>query len=170
MRLSHIAALSRNRVIAANNDIPWHIPKDARWFHQKTIGHPVLMGRKTYDSMGNALKGRTNIVITRNPDFAPPDAIVVSTIEAGIEQARGTEGDDELFIIGGETIYRQTLDIADRLYLTHIAIDIEGDTFYPEFDETEWEIIFREPHAATELVPYAFEFVIYQRKPSSASV
>lgn len=163
MLLSHIAALSKNRVIAANNEIPWHIPEDAKWFYRKTVGHPVLMGRNTYEAMGNPLKGRTNIVVTHNPEFHAPDVIVANSIEAGIAQARGTEGDDELFIIGGETIYRQTLAVADLLYLTHIDFEIKGDTFYPEFDERDWTIIFREPHPPTTIFPHAFEFVIYRR-------
>jgi dihydrofolate reductase len=163
MILSSIAALSKNRVIGANNGIPWHIPEDAKWFRQKTKGHPVLMGRKTYETMGEPLKGRTNIVITHSPTFAPPNVLVAATIEEGIALAKGTPGDEELFVMGGETIYRQTMDIVDRLYLTHIDMEVEGDTFFPEFDESDWTVIFRETHPATEIFPHTFEFVIYER-------
>lgn len=168
MILTSIAALSKNRVIAANGKIPWHIPADAKWFRDQTMGHPVLMGRATYDSMGRPLKGRTNIVVTRNPTFAPPHLLVAPTIAAGIALAKGTPGDEELFVIGGQTIYEQTLSIVDRLILTHIDIEIEGDTFFPEFDEKDWNVTFREMHPPGEKFPHAFEFVIYERRPQIA--
>lgn len=163
MIISLIAALTQNRVIGANGGIPWRIPEDAAWFRQKTKGHPVLMGRKTYDSMGAPLKNRTNIVVTRNREFAPPNVLVVPTIEAGIQMAEGTPGSEELFVIGGQTIYEETLRIADRLYLTHLDVELRGDTFFPEFDVNDWTIIYEESRPPVATFPHAYTFVIYER-------
>lgn len=164
MIISLIAALTRNRVIGANGGIPWLIPEDATWFRQKTKGHPVLMGRKTYDSMGAPLKNRTNIVVTRNREFTPPTVLVAPTIEAGIRMAEGTPGSEELFVIGGQTIYEETLKVADRLYLTHLDAELTGDTFFPDFDTDDWTISYEEPRPPVATFPHAYTFVIYERK------
>ncbi len=164
MILALIAALTQNHVIGANGGIPWRIPEDATWFRQKTTGHPVLMGRKTYDSMGMPLKNRTNIVVTRNRDFAPDDVLVANTIEAGISMAEGTPGSEELFVIGGQTIYEETLKLADRLYLTHLDVELTGDTFFPEFNRDDWNIVYEGTRPPVATFPHTYTFVIYERK------
>jgi dihydrofolate reductase len=161
MTISMIAAMGRNRVIGREGNLPWHLPEDFRFFKRKTHGHPVIMGRKTFDSMGTPLPGRHNIVITRSPELVIPGADVVHSLAEALQLA----GDlDEIFIIGGSEIYRQGLEVADRIYLTLVDEEFEGDTFFPEFDEKDWEVTHREDHAADDQNPHAFTFVTYQRR------
>lgn len=166
MKISLIAAHAQNHVIGKNNDLPWQLPDDMKYFMQTTRGHHCIMGRKNYDSIPDKFKplpNRTNIVVTRQRGFHAPGCITVNTIDQGIALARAN-GEPELFIIGGAEIYSATLAQADLLYLTEIHAIIEGDTYFPTFDKNEWKEVSRVPHAADERHAYSFDFVVYARK------
>ena len=152
--------MSENRVIGINNKLPWHLPADLRHFRRLTTGHPVIMGRKNYESIGKPLPGRANIVVTRNPDYRAPGCVVTHTFEEAMTSAGS---DAEIFIIGGAEIYRQAFDRAHRIYLTLIHARIEGDTYLPEFEGPPWREISRERHERDEKNPYAYTHVIYDR-------
>jgi len=139
MRISAIAAMSKNRVIGKNNQIPWYLPADLKFFQRTTVGHHVIMGRKNYQSLGKPLARRTNIVITRNPYFISSGCSIVHTLEEGIAMAHA-HGEDEAFIIGGGEIYRLAMDYLDRIYLTTIDLITDGDVFFPEFDQSLWSV------------------------------
>ncbi|MBL7873990.1 MAG: dihydrofolate reductase [Cyclobacteriaceae bacterium] len=165
MIISLIAALAKNRTIGKNNDLPWHLPDDMKYFMQTTKGHHVIMGRKNYDSIPEKFKplpGRTNIVVTHKKDFIAPDCIVVNSLEAGIDLAKQAN-EKEVFVIGGAEIYKLSLPIANRLYLTEINGHIEGDTFFPTIDNT-WKETARIHHEKDSRHVYDFDFVVYDRK------
>ncbi len=160
-RLSIIVAMARNRVIGLNNTLPWHLPADLKHFKALTMGHHIVMGRKTYDSIGKPLPGRTSVVVTRNANYAPPDVTVVNSFEAAIAAC----GDDqEIFVIGGAELYRQAIKLADRIYLTEIDADIPGDTHFAKFDRKLWREAGRVSHAPDEKNLYAYHFVVYDRQ------
>ena len=166
MIISLIAALSQNRVIGKDNDLPWRLPDDMKHFMQTTSGHHVIMGRKNYDSLPEKFKplpNRTNIIVTRQKEFKAKDCIVVNSIEAGVAIAAANQ-ETELFIIGGAQIYEQALPLAQRLYLTEIKAEIPGDTQFPEINKTQWLEISRKQHPVDERHRYAFDFVLYKRK------
>lgn len=165
MKIAMIAAMASKRVIGADNDMPWHLPADLKHFKQITMGKPVIMGRKTYESIGRALPGRPNIVITTNNAYSLPDATVVSSPEAAIEHALALESQpDEVIIIGGGTIYQAFLDKADTLHLTFIKLAVEGDTQFPDYEaQGSWKEISREAHSADEKNPYDYVFVSLTR-------
>ena len=140
MILSHIVAVSKNFAIGKNNKLPWKMPEDMQYFHRVTAGHIVIMGRKNYEANHGALKGRTNIVITRNKNFKPLDAIVTDSIQNAIQIAKG-HSPEEVFIVGGGEIYRQTLDLIDRIYITIIDTEIEADAYYPKIDPNNYNIV-----------------------------
>jgi dihydrofolate reductase len=133
-----------------------------RFFKTKTMGYPVVMGRKTFESFGSALPGRTNIIITRNPDYRAEDAVTVTSLEAGLAEAARYHT-DTIFVAGGAEIYRQALPLADTMYLTHIHAEVEGDAFFPEFSETEWQVVAKESVPADEKHAYPFDFVTWKR-------
>src|SRR5688572_9271391 len=165
MTISLIAALAQNRVIGKDNDLPWHLPDDMKFFMQTTKGHHCIMGRKNYDSIPDKFKplpNRTNIVVTHQKDFKAPNCIVVNGIERALEIAQNNN-ESEVFIIGGAEIYKQSLAFADRLYLTEIKADIAGDTFFPTIRHEEWKELSRTPHPADERHQYAFDFVVYEK-------
>lgn len=162
MRISAIAAMSSNRVIAKDNQIPWHLPADLRFFKKTTLGHYVIMGRKNYTSMGKPLPRRTNVVITRNPYFVSSGCIVVHSLAEALAIAyQGQE--EEAFIIGGGEIYRLAMDYLDRIYLTTIDLHIDGDVYFPEFNAQEWRVLHEEHHAPDDHNAYAFVIRIYER-------
>ena len=163
MKLSVLAALSENRVIGHRGRLPWRLPDEMRHVKQLSMGHCLLMGRKTFESIGRPLPGRTTIVVTRNPDFARQDVLVARDLDAALTTAE-ERGDDEAFVFGGETIYRLALPRADRLYLTRIHAELEGDAFFPDFDEREWELVSETEHPADEHHAYAFTFQWYERR------
>ena len=166
MIISMIAALARNRVIGKNNDLPWKLPDDMKFFMETTKGHHTIMGRKNYDSIPHKFKplpNRTNIVVTRQKNFDAPGCIVVDSVEKGLEIARENK-EPEVFIIGGAEIYKLGLPYANRLYLTEINAEIEGDTRFPTFDKGQWRETSRQHHATDERHTYAFDFVIYEKK------
>jgi dihydrofolate reductase len=168
MIISLIAALAENRVIGKDNDLPWHLPDDMKFFMQKTKGHYVIMGRKNYDSLHSKFKplpNRTNIVVTRQKDLHAPGCIVVNAVEKGLEIANQNH-EQEAFVIGGAEIYRIALSLAHRLFLTEIHAHVEGDTYFPEFNKKEWKEVSREPHQADERHQFPFDFVIYERSGS----
>jgi dihydrofolate reductase len=160
--ISMIAAMAHNRVIGADNDMPWHLPADLQHFKRTTMGKPVLMGRKTYESIGKALPGRPNIVITRNPDYKLADATVVDSVEAAMKEASAYE---EVMIIGGGSIYDMMLAQADRLYLTFIDVDVAGDTHFPDYEaNADWEESARESHTKDDKNLYDYTFVTLEKK------
>jgi dihydrofolate reductase len=156
--LSLIVAIAKNRVIGVNNTLPWHLPEDLKRFRALTTGHHIIMGRKTYDSLGRLLPGRTTVIVTRNPDYKVEGAIVVHSLEAAIEAC----GDDnEAFLIGGAELYKDGLKLANKLYITEIDAEYEGDAFFPEFDMLEWRAGERETHQADKCL--GFSYITYQR-------
>lgn len=168
MIISLIAALTENRVIGKNNDLPWHLPDDMKYFMQTTKGHYVIMGRKNWDSIPEKfrpLPNRTNLVITRQPDFRAPGATVVNSLNQALEIAR-TARQSEVFVIGGAEIYRLALPLASRLYLTEIQTQLQGDTFFPDYDRQAWVERSRNHHSADERHLFPFDFVIYDKQTS----
>lgn len=153
-----VAAVASNGVIGVNNTLPWRLPDDLRRFKALTLGHPVIMGRKTWDSLGRALPGRHNIVITRAAGFAAPGATVVHSVDAALAAC----GDADIaFVIGGAEIYAQALPLANRLELTEIQAGIEGDAHFPPFDRSAWRETARERHSTGDALEY--DFVSYER-------
>ena len=133
--ISLIVAMARNRVIGANNRIPWKVPGEQQLFKQITMGHHIVMGRKTYESIGRLLPGRTTVVVTRQPDYAVPGAIIAHSLQDALNAAAR---DSEVFVIGGAELFREALPIADRIHLSVVDAEPDGDTFMPEFDMKEW--------------------------------
>ena len=162
MIISMIAALSNNRVIGRDNALPWHLPEDLKYFKRVTMGKPLLMGRKTYQSIGRPLPGRTSIVLTRQPDFDAPGVVVVNTPEQALGEARLLDA-DELMVIGGEDVYRTMLPMAQRLYLTRLDIDVAGDAFFPQLESSQWRELNRQDIAAGEAT-CAYSFVVLELK------
>lgn len=165
MIISLIAAVSKNLVIGKNNDLPWNLPDDMKFFMQKTKGHHCIMGRKNYESIPEKfrpLPNRTNIVVTHQKGFKAPGCIVVNAIEKALEIAK-ENGETEVFIIGGAEIYRQGLSVTQRMYLTEIQAHIDGDVFFPEFKKEDWKQIKRDHHGKDERHAYAFDFVVYEK-------
>jgi len=164
MRVSLIAALADNGVIGRENRLPWRLSADLQRFKRLTMGKPVVMGRKTWESIGKPLPGRSNIVVTRDAGFGAEGCIVVH----GIEQALDAAGDcDEVMVMGGANLYRQMLPRADRLYLTQVRADVEGDTRFPPFDTDEWVEVHRESHRADEKNQYDYDFIVLDRRRPS---
>jgi dihydrofolate reductase len=165
MIVSMIAAMAENRVIGKNNDLPWKLPDDMKYFMETTKGHHCIMGRKNYDSIPEKfrpLADRTNIVVTRQQNFSAPGCTVVNSLESALEIA-AENSEPETFVIGGADIYRLGLPYANRLYLTEIKAPVAGDIFFPLFDKKEWKEISRVPHDADERHKYAFDFVVYEK-------
>ena len=159
--VSIIVAIAQNGTIGDKNSLLWHIKEDMRFFRTTTSGHAVVMGRKTFESLGSRpLPKRTNIVITR-ADRAFEGALTAHSLEEAIRLA---EGDDEIFIIGGAQIYREALRIADRMYITRVMHDYEGDTSFPDIDLSEWKLVAVEKHDRGEEYEYPFAFLTYERK------
>jgi len=159
--LSIMVAMGRDRTIGKNNDLPWRLPNDLRYFRKVTMGKPVIMGRKTHESIGKALDGRLNIVLTRDRNYQAAEWCVVT--HSAEETLRAVEAYDEAFVIGGAEIIRLFLDIADRLYLTYIDEDFDGDVFLPDIQEEEWQLRSVEPGVTDERNPYGYEFRVYDR-------
>ncbi|MDA8362555.1 MAG: type 3 dihydrofolate reductase [Gammaproteobacteria bacterium] len=159
-RISLVWAMASNRVIGANNALPWRLPADLRYFRRLTLGHHVIMGRRNYESLGRPLPGRDNIVITRQADYRAPGCAVVGSVE---EALRVAATDPEIFVIGGATLYAQTLALADRLYATLIDAQVAGDTLFPEFDTQAWIETAREQHLADADNPFNYCFVTWER-------
>jgi dihydrofolate reductase len=159
MLISMIAAMANNNVIGANNKMPWHLPADLQHFKRLTLGKPIIMGRKTYQSIGKALPGRLNIVITRDKAFSVDDALVVNTCEHALGAAQAEPGTTEVMIIGGGTVYRHFMPLCNRLYLTLIDLDIAGDTVFPDYQQAGWQQLTEQSHQADQKNPYAYQFI-----------
>ncbi len=163
--VSLVVAAAANGVIGRDNRMPWHLPEDLAHFKRLTLGHPVVMGRKTYESivaaLGKPLPGRTNIVITRQIGFAAPGCTVAASLEAALGAARAA---DEVFVIGGAEVYRLALARADRVYLTRIDATFEGDAIFPALDPTEWREVARDEHPPAGGRAFGFAFLRYERR------
>ena len=167
MKLSMIVAQAQNRVIGRNNKLPWYLPGDLKYFKQVTMGKPVIMGRKTFESIGKPLPGRLNIIITRNAEYQQEGCQVEQSLAAAIELAESQaliDGTAEAMVIGGEGIYRLALPAAERLYITQVHAEVEGDAFFPALDIEQWEELGREDFSAVGPNPYDYSFVVYERK------
>lgn len=164
MRISAIAAMSLERVIGKDNQIPWYLPADLKFFMRTTMGHHVIMGRKNYIAMGKPLPRRTNIIITRNPFFVSSGCIVVHSLEEALAYAHAHK-ETEAFIIGGGEIYRLALEYLDRIYLTTIDLHVDGDVFFPEIDPAQWQVVSEERHEPDAKNAYSFTIRIYDRIP-----
>jgi len=161
MTISIIAAMGKHREIGYQNELLWRLPNDMKFFRATTMGKPILVGRKTFESFGGKpLPGRKNIVITKDNKYEREGAIIVHNIDDALTAAKPAE---EVMIIGGASFYQQLLPLADRLYLTYVDGDFTADSWFPEFDETQWQVTKRETHKADEKNPYEHEFVIYDR-------
>ncbi len=160
MKISIIVAMAANGVIGRDNGLPWYLPADLKHFKQTTMGKPILMGRKTWESIGRPLPGRTNIVITRDSAYSATGCVVVDSIEAAITAA-GEQ--DEVMVIGGAELYRQVLPYTDTIYLTRIHETIDGDTRFPEIPDTEWHQLERVDHEADEKNPHDYSFIRLER-------
>lgn len=160
--LSAILAMSDNRVIGKNNQLPWHLPADLKHFKTITTGHSILMGRKTYESIGRPLPNRNNIIITRNATLHIPGCTVVTTLDDALQQAK-RESNKEIFIIGGAEVYQQLLPHTERIYLTLVHGTFSGDTFFPELDHHEWKEIERIDHHADANNAYPYSFIRLER-------
>lgn len=166
MKLALIVAAARNNAIGKNNTLPWHLPQDLKHFKAVTLGKPIIMGRKTYESIGRPLPGRPNIVITRQSDWMVDGVLVAADLAAAIDLAERAASEleskpDEVMIIGGAEIYRCSIDLAQRIYLTRIGVDIDGDAFFPELDSHSWKQVSVTPGDAASPLPY--EFLTFER-------
>jgi len=166
--ISLIVAMAHNGVIGRNNTLPWRLPEDLKRFKAITLGKPILMGRKTFESIGKPLPGRTNLVLTRDRDWRAAGVVVVHSVDEAIERALGAA---ELMTIGGAEVYRLLMPVAQRIYLTHVQADVPGDTYFPDFDPTQWVDAQRTTHPADEKNVYAMTFVMLERsgKPENAA-
>jgi dihydrofolate reductase len=157
-----IAAMAENRVIGRDNRLPWRLSADLRRFKSLTMGKPVIMGRKTYESIGKPLPGRSNIVVTRDPDYRAPGCRVVHSLEQALEAAAAH---DEVMVIGGAELYRQTLERAERMYLTLVKTEVDGDALFPDIQPQQWRELERASHRADEKNEYDYDFVTLERVP-----
>jgi dihydrofolate reductase len=153
--------MAKNRVIGANNKIPWHLPNELRLFKSLTMGHPIVMGRRTYESIDRLLPGRTTVIVTRQRDYQVPGAIVANSIEEALDACKD---DSEIFVIGGSDLFRETLPIADRLHLTVVDAEPQGDTFMPEIDMSAWRETSSQSFQPDEKHAHAYRYSVYDRK------
>lgn len=166
MKLAIIVAAAKNGVIGNNNQLPWHLPQDLKYFKSITLGKPVIMGRKTYESIGRPLPGRTNIVVTRSTDWRTDGVVVANSLEQALDEAgkaitASATPVIEAMIIGGAEIYCSALPLVDRVYLTQVDIEIEGDAFFPTLSDAEWQLISTTP--GDEQATLAHQFLVYER-------
>jgi len=167
MKISMIAAMSKNRVIGKDNDLPWNLPDDFKYFKETTKNHHIIMGRKNWESLPHRFKplpNRVNLVITRSKDYQAEGAIVLSSMNEALEVALQNK-EEEVFIIGGGEIYRIGLNFSDKIYLTEIDAEIDGHVTFPEFSSKEWIETSRKHHPKDEKHKYSFDFVTYQKQP-----
>ncbi|CAI6279150.1 dihydrofolate reductase [Bacillus subtilis] len=162
--ISFIFAMDANRLIGKDNDLPWHLPNDLAYFKKVTSGHSIIMGRKTFESIGRPLPNRKNIVVTSAPASEFPGCTVVSSLKDVLDICSGSE---ECFVIGGAQLYTDLFPYADRLYMTKIHHEFEGDRHFPEFDESNWKLVSSEQGIKDEKNPYDYEFLMYEKKNSS---
>ncbi len=163
MIISTIVAVAKNNVIGKDNDIPWYLPADLKYFKKITTGHHIVMGRKCYESIGRPLPKRTNVVVTRNPFFIATGCLVTHNVAEAVQLAEAN-GEEEVFIIGGGQIYEIALPHVDRIYLTEVDLEVEGDIFFPEIDPQNWNLIEETKHKADEKNEYDYTFKVLERK------
>ena len=156
--VSLIVAVANNHVIGVNNTLPWHLPEDLKRFRALTTGHHIIMGRKTYESLGRLLPGRTTVIVSRNKAYQVEGALIAGSLEEAIALCKE---DSEAFVIGGAELYKDALKLADKLYLTEIALQVEGDAFFPSFERSEWKETLREAHTSAQGL--AFSYITYNR-------
>lgn len=156
-----VVAKASNNVIGAKNDLIWHLPNDLKHFKNLTSGHPIIMGRKTYESLGRPLPNRTNIVVTRDSNWTADGIVKVNSLEKAIDSA--LKIDEDIYIIGGGNIYKQAMEFTDILYITEVHHEFDGDTYFPEIDTDDWEEIERENFKKDEKHPFAYSFVTYKK-------
>ena len=164
--LSLIVAMAQNRVIGINNNLPWHLSEDLKYFKRVTMGKPIIMGRKTFESIGRPLPGRTNIVVTRNADYQAEGIKVVHSLDEALtlcESIAHVDGSDEAMVIGGAELYQQALNKADRLYFTEVHAEVHGDAYFPELNREEWQEIGRDDFQAVEPNIYDYSFIVLER-------
>jgi dihydrofolate reductase len=161
MKIILVAAYAQNRVIGKNNELVWRLPNDFKHFKDLTMGHPMIMGRKTFESLGKPLPGRTSIIITRDRQYQQEGCIVVHSLEEGIAEAR--QLDEEIYIIGGSQIYEQALPLATKMYLTEVKASPEGDAFFPQFSTDLWQETARKSFQKDDKHDYDFDFVTWER-------
>ena len=167
MKLSLIAAMAQNRTIGRNNKLPWYLPEDLKYFKRVTMGKPLIMGRKTFESLGKPLPGRPHIIITRDKDYTYPGCHIVHDLQSAIMRAEDLlliDGGGEVVVIGGAQIYGLMLPKIDRMYLTEVHEEVPGDAFFPEYNNDEWQEIAREDFSAEPPNEYDYSFVAYDRK------
>jgi dihydrofolate reductase len=158
-KLSIIVAVAKNSVIGINNTLPWHLPEDLKRFRALTMGHHIIMGRKTYDSLGRLLPGRTTVIVTRNTDYKVEGALIAHSLQDAIALCKA---DDEAFLIGGAELYQEGLKLSNKLYITEIDLDVAGDAYFPEYSSDAWLESSREAHVSEQGL--AFNYVTYVRK------
>lgn len=161
--ISLLVAMDQNRLIGRNNQLPWHLPEDLRYFKKTTMGHTIVMGRKTFESIGKPLPGRENMVMSRNRNFQPEGCVVIHSWEPVMER-NSRNPDQEIFVIGGQRLFEQAIAFADRMYITEIDEQFEGDTFFPAFDPSEWQLISKTKGKKDDQNPYDYSFCVYERK------
>ncbi len=164
MILSLIVAADENNAIGIHNALPWHLPEDMKFFKRTTLGKPIIMGRKTFESLGKPLPGRLNIVLSRDTELSLPEGVLLfADLKSAIAHADGT-GAEEAVILGGGEIFKQVMDTADRMYITRVHARLaEADTWFPTVDHTHWKLVWHEAHEADERHKYAFTFEQYER-------
>ena len=168
--VSMIVAMASNRVIGNNNQLPWYLPNDLKYFKQVTMGKPIIMGRKTFQSIGRPLPGRTNIVVTRDRQFDAPGVRVVHSVAEAMALADSIallDGSEEVMVIGGAELYQSMLPLARRLYITHVEAEIAGDAWFPQLDWQQWRQCACEHFAAEGPNPYPYSMAVYERNPES---
>jgi dihydrofolate reductase len=158
-QLSIIVAIANNQVIGINNTLPWHLPEDLKRFRALTTGHHIIMGRKTYESLGRLLPGRTTVIVTRNKNFRLEGALIAHSLEGAVALCKS---DDEVFLIGGAELYQDGLKLANKLYITEVDLTVDGDAFFPEFDLNLWQETSREAHTSAQGL--SFSYITYTRK------
>ncbi|MCS6820327.1 MAG: dihydrofolate reductase [Microscillaceae bacterium] len=162
MRISIVVAMTLNRCIGKNGTLPWHLPNDLKYFKQLTTGHCIIMGRKTFEAIGKVLPQRINIVVSQQPDYQIENAFVVPTLEKAFSTAQAQQ-ESECFVIGGGQIYAQALAQAHTIYLTLIKTEVAGDTFFPEFSLSEWQLVANQSFEIDAKHPWAYEFQVWER-------
>ena len=160
--IAFVVAVAENGVIGRDNQLIWHLPADLRHFKELTLGHPIVMGRRTFESIGRPLPKRTNIVVTRHPEWQAEGCTIAYSVPLALELAR--QSDEQVFVIGGAEIYRQAIAAADTIYMTEVHHSFEGDVFFPEINHSEWRETTRKRHEPDEKHAYAYSFVTLQRR------
>jgi dihydrofolate reductase len=163
MIISSIVAVGNKNAIGIDNDLPWHLPADLKFFKETTRGHFVIMGRKSFESIGKPLPGRTNLIVTRQQDFSPSGVYVFHSIPEALQFAQ-QQKQEEVFILGGSTVYEQTQNLWNKLYLTRVTVDVpQATAFFPDIDLSSWTLAWQESHPSDDKNPHAYQFNLYTR-------